>query len=213
MGAEIALIFGSVDYGNWECLSRYRGNVHVFCADGGIHLARKAGFRPEVYVGDGDSGGKAGNGIASVTLPVEKDVTDLQAAFTYACNQGFREVIFTACTGGRQDHHLANLQLLQLAARKGVRARIVDPDNEIRYVENETVKFSCAGFQYFSLLPMDEILSGVTIENAKYPLAHVTVRRGDSLTVSNEPKDGPVTITVEKGAAWLVLSQRLDRKK
>ena len=208
MGAEIALIFGSVDYGNWDFLRRYRGKVRVICADGGLLLAKKAGFRPEVLIGDNDSGGMALRSVTSVLLPEEKDVTDLQAAYEYCLEQGYREMIFTACTGGRQDHHLANLQLLERAARDGVRARIVDPDNEVRYLAGGAATFCCDSFQYFSLIPIDAVLQGVSIRHAKYPLDAVQIQRGDSLTVSNEPLDGPVTVSVERGAAWLMFSQR-----
>ena len=209
MAAEIVMIFGSVDYQNWDFLKKYRGKVRVVCADGGLQLAKKAGFRPELLVGDNDSGGSADAKLPTVLLPTQKDVTDLQAAYRYCLEQGCREFIFTACTGGRQDHHLANLQLLEQAAKDGVRARIVDPDNEIRYFPGGTTNFSCCGFRYFSLLPIDEQLEGVSIRHAKYPLDQVRVHRGDSLTVSNEPLDGPVTVTVERGACWLIFSQRI----
>lgn len=207
MGTEIALIFGSAPCADWSFLERYRGKVRVICADGGVRLARQAGFRPEVYVGDGDSGGSAGKHMEAVLLPREKNLTDLQAAYEYARDHGFREVILTACTGGRQDHHLTNLMLLEKAAQDGVRMRIVDEENEIRYFTGSG-KLRISGFTFFSLVPIDPVLTGVTIQGAKYPLENGTVYRGDSLCVSNEPLDERVSVTVEQGACWLILSGR-----
>ena len=86
----------------------------------------------------------------------------------------------------------------------------MDPWNEICYIRSTQIQLDCTGFRYFSILPIDPVLEGVSILGAKYPLDCVTVQRGDSLTVSNEPIGGEqVTIQIEKGSAWLVLSERL----
>ena len=63
MGTEIGLIFGSYAYENWDFLQPLKGKVRVICADGGIHCARNAGFTPQIYVGDNDSGGSAEVGV------------------------------------------------------------------------------------------------------------------------------------------------------
>ena len=116
MGDKTALIFGSVAYPDWRFLAPLQGqNLTVLCADGGIRCAALAGFAPDFYIGDGDSGGSA-QGLPAILLPAEKDLTDLQAACEAAIDQGASNLILTACTGGRQDHHLANLQLLETLA-------------------------------------------------------------------------------------------------
>ena len=93
MGNETALIFGAADCGDWSFLAPYRGRAAVFCADGGVNTARHAGFSPDYFIGDGDSGGVAPAGIPAVHLPVRKDLTDLQAAWEQAFSLGFRSVI------------------------------------------------------------------------------------------------------------------------
>lgn len=202
-----ALIFGSAPCGEWGFLEGLRGRCSVICADGGLRLAREAGFAPDVYVGDGDSGGGPCDGVVSVVLPPEKDLTDLQAAYEYARDRGFETVIFTACTGGRQDHHLANLALLERVWEDGLRAFVLDRWNEIRFHPGGRLRLPAAGYRYFSILPMDGRLRQVRISGGKYPLDVPEVRRGDSLTVSNEP-EGPVTIEIGEGAAWIVRSER-----
>ena len=41
-------------------------------------------------------------------------------------------------------------------------------------------------FTYFSVVPMDAVLEGVTIENAKYELTNGTVTRVGMISTSNE---------------------------
>ena len=132
MGAETALIFGSLPCARWDFLEPLRGRAAVFCADGGTRCAAEAGFPVDFYVGDSDSGGAPPPGAERLLLPAEKDLTDLQAAYELARDRGFRRMAFTGCTGGRQDHHLANLQLLETACRQGIDAVILDERNEIR---------------------------------------------------------------------------------
>lgn len=209
MGAEVALIFGSRACAVWDFLEQLRENCLVICADGGTRCAAAAGFPVDAYIGDSDSGGIPPAGAKQVLLPTEKDLTDLQAAYEYARDLGIRRMVFTACTGGRQDHHIANLQLLEQAWRDGVDAAIWDEDNEICYLQNGTVEIPHGGFHYFSLLPLDRELTGVTIRNAKYNVENFSVLRGDTRTVSNETVGRPATVTVEQGAAWIIRSGRL----
>lgn len=209
MGTKIALIFGAQGYLEWSFLLPLHGKCDVICADGGILCARAANFSPDVYIGDCDSGGAPEDGISSVLLPVEKDLTDLQAAYEYARDAGYQKIIFTACTGGRQDHHISNLSLLERAHGDGVEATVVDPWNEICYLDGGKLLIDCKGFRYFSILPIDRKLKNVRITNAKYPLDVAEVCRGDSLTVSNEPVSGAATIEIGTGAAWIVFSERI----
>ena len=83
MGEKTALIFGAMDQGDWSFLAPLRG-ASVFCADGGLRCARAAGFEPDYYIGDGDSGGSPPSGVPAEVLPVRKDLTDLQAAWEQA---------------------------------------------------------------------------------------------------------------------------------
>lgn len=210
MGAKTALIFGAIGYQDWSFLDALRQKeLLVCCADGGTHCAQQAGFTPTLYIGDGDSGGSAGD-LPAVLLPTEKDLTDMQAACEAAISHGATHLILTACTGGRQDHALANLQLLETLAQRGICAEIIDPWNEIRYISNGVYRVPYGGYRYFSLLPITKILDGLCITGAKYPLYRATAHRGDSLTVSNEVKAAYAEITLQSGAAWLIRSDPLE---
>ena len=91
----------------------------VFCADGGYANAKGAGLEPDFLIGDWDSGEKPALDVPCVTLPAEKDMTDLQAAMDEALSRGVTELLLCGCTGGRLDHTVSNLLLLEWLAERG----------------------------------------------------------------------------------------------
>lgn len=209
-----ALIIGSAPCGDWGFLRRYlRGDEYVIAADGGRTQAGAAGVTPHWYVGDGDSGGSP-EGIPSAVLPAEKDWTDLEVAIHHALALGYRELLLTGCTGGRFDHYFANCCLLEEIAARGGRGMIVDEVNEIRLLlPGRTVVENVPPYRYLGILPLDRLLTGLTLRGAKYPLTGATVHRGTTLTVSNEILPGErAEITLAEGRALLVRSEPLPEE-
>ena len=214
MGAEgkRAIIFGSMSCGDGAFLRPYLedGEWVVICADGGIRSARDAGLQPDYQIGDWDSGGAPEPGVPCVTLPVEKDMTDLQAAAEQALGMGCRELLLCGCTGGRLGHTASNLVLLEWSAGRGGRPLMVDEDNEVRFLEGP-VELRLANrprYRYLSLIPLDRTLTGVTLRGLKYPLTDARLTRGDTLSVSNEPQGSEMTVSLASGRALLIRSQR-----
>lgn len=206
MGTQTALIFGAMPCGSWGHLDALRAEKPlVICADGGVHCAAAAWFAPDCYVGDGDSGGTAVAGAENILLRPEKDESDLQAAYTMARRMAVRACT-SRCTGGRLDHALANLQLLETARADGVEAILLDPDNRVTCIGPGEYTLPRTEYFYFSLLPIDAVLRGVTIEGAKYPLRDAEARRGDSLTISNEWIEPTVRLRIREGLCWLICS-------
>ena len=189
MGAEVtrAILMGAAPCADWSFLADYLDRpVLTICADGGRTSAAQAGLRPDWYVGDSDSGG-CPDGLPSVTLPSEKDVTDLEMAVDLAFVRGCTELILCGCTGGRLDHFLGNVHLLEQIARRGGTGILVDPRNEIRCFGPGVYEFARSErYHYFSLLPLDERLEGICLEGAKYPLHDAEVLRWTTLGISNE---------------------------
>ncbi|MCD8085919.1 MAG: thiamine diphosphokinase [Clostridiales bacterium] len=203
-----AVIFGSAPCKDWGFLTRYlQGGEWVIAADGGRRQAQAAGLTPDRYVGDGDSGGWP-EGLESVVLPEEKDVTDLEAAISLAFRLGCDELLLTGCTGGRFDHYLSNCCLLEQIHDRGGRGLLVDEMNEIRYLTaGRTVVRSDPPYRYLGLLPLDRVLKNVSIHGTKYVLDGVDVPRGGTLTVSNEIlPGGPAELSIGAGCALLVRS-------
>ena len=210
-GQQRALIVGSMPCGDGAFLRPYLegGGWTVFCADGGVGVARAAGLTPHFQIGDWDSGGAPQEGVPCITLPAEKDVTDLQAAAGEALAMGFRELLLCGCTGGRLDHTAANLVLLEWIACQGGRALLVDAENEARLLDGPAALRlpDRPPYRYLSLIPLDRTVTGVTLRGVKYPLAGASLTRGDTLSVSNEPRGAEAEISVASGRALLIRSQ------
>jgi thiamine pyrophosphokinase len=211
MRGKQAVIVGAAPCDGLEYLRPYlTGEDFILCADGGESTARRAGLVPDAYVGDNDSGG-TGKAPSALLLPREKDFTDSEAALYRSAELGFRRVLLCACTGGRMDHHLANLCLLERARELGVEALLLDEDNEVRFVgpgsyevENEPP------YRYLSLLPLDERLTGVSMEGLRYCVQERTFLRTRTLGVSNEIPEGcTARITIGTGRGLLIRSDRL----
>lgn len=121
----------------------------------------RAGLRPDYLIGDWDSGGAPEGDVPCITLPVEKDMTDLQAAVDQALELDYRELLLCGCTGGRLDHTASNLVLLEWIADHGGRALLVDADNEVRLLDSGVLRLTnrpC--YHYLSLVPLDRRVTG-----------------------------------------------------
>lgn len=203
-----AVIFGSAPCESWAFLKEYlRGDEFIIAADGGRRQAEQAGLTVDWYVGDGDSGGSP-EGLPSVVLPEEKDWTDLEAAVFHALRLGYDELLLTGCSGGRFDHYLSSCFLLEEISRRGAEALLVDGMNEIRFLSAGKVRVeNSPPYHYLGLLPLDSVVKGVTLRGTKYPLDTHDIRRGSTLTVSNEILPGhQAEITIQEGSALLVRS-------
>lgn len=203
-----AVIIGAAPCETLDYLNRYLSpEDFIICADGGRLNCEKAGLTPNWYVGDGDSGGW-GDGLPSMNLPAEKDFTDSEAAVHQAMRMGYTSLLLCACTGGRQDHHLANLFLLEAIQRRGAEAIIVDEKNEIRYLTPGTYRIpNRPEYYYMGLIPLDRELEGVTLRGVKYEVTDLTFRRWETLGVSNEILLGKTAeVSFKKGAALLIRS-------
>lgn len=213
MAAErkCGLIIGAAPWQDGRFLMPYLDGKDwmVFCADGGYANAKAAGLEPDFLIGDWDSGEKPALDVPCVTLPVEKDMTDLQAAMDEALSMGVTELLLCGCTGGRLDHTVSNLLLLEWLAERGGQGMVVDEDNEVRLLTSGVCRLEDRPhYHYLSLVPLDHKISGVTLKGTKYPLERAELSRGDTLSISNEPKNPVLEITIGSGRALLIRSQK-----
>lgn len=176
----------------------------VIAADGGLANCDSLGIRPDICVGDFDSGHMPLN-RRSVSLPAEKDITDVRYAIDYAMGLHFNEFFLVGCTGGRLDHFLANLFLLEYMLEKNCNGIIIDQKNMIMLKTKGTFQFPKSGFRYLSVLALTEE-AVVTLKGFKYPLENHTIKRVDPLGVSNEITGDAGSVTVSNGTVIVILS-------
>lgn len=180
------------------------------CADGGFDNAKRAEILPDIVIGDLDSAiSTVPEGIPVVFLPPEKDATDLRVCVNHGLKNGCKTFILLCCTGGRLDHFIANLSVLEYLDSVGAKGVIANSLNLIRIMGSErSLTFEpVGGYRYVSVLAVDEVCRGVTLTGMKYPLKNATLRRDDAIGVSNEPSGGKITISVESGKIYVIFSR------
>lgn len=211
MGEQVkrAILVGAAPGGELSgVFPQLKPGDYLICADGGRARLEQLGLQPSWYVGDNDSGGSPA-GLPATLLPSEKDVSDLEMAVQQAFAAGCRELILVGCSGGRADHHLANLGLLEQIHDLGGEGCLIDDCNEIRFLApGRYVVENRPHYHYLGLIPLDAQVTGVTLRGVKYPLTDFTLHRGSTRSISNEILPGRrAEITIETGRALLIRSQ------
>ena len=209
MQNRLCLVFGSICEHGLDTAISYAGeNPFVICADGGLDYAKKAGFEPDVCIGDMDSVTGGQSAAKQIVLPRRKDLTDMEAALELAVSHGFERVIVTCAIGGRADHYFANVFMLEYLHNSGVRACIHDGGTKIYYINSGSLKIENAFlYKYVSVIPIDPVIKGVTLEGLGYPLDNATLHRYAALGVSNEPDADIAVVHVKSGAALIMLTE------
>ena len=187
---------------------------YVICADGGLEKAENLNLRPNLILGDFDSVDSTvldyykNLNIETVTFPTEKDYTDMELAVEYAVNKGFNNITLIGASGTRLDHTLANIQLLEKYHHMGINIEIIDNNNHIRIIsDNSDIEIINKKDYFVSLVPVTETIEGITLEGFKYPLNNVNVKRGTALLISNEITNNVGRIILKKGTALVFISK------
>lgn len=187
---------------------------YVICADGGLEKAGRLGLKPDLILGDFDSVDShilekyKQLKIETVTFPSEKDYTDMELAVEYAVQKGFKHVVMIGASGTRLDHTLANIQLLEKYHFMGIDLEIIDNNNHIKIISDNTdIKIKYKKDYFVSLVPVTETIEGLTLEGFKYPLDNVIVKRGTTFLISNEITQKTGRIILKKGTALVFVSK------
>lgn len=181
-------------------------------ADAGYHNAKKLGERVDILIGDFDSIGRVPREeVREIQeVPAEKDLTDTQIALEIAVERGADEVIIVGGLGGRLDHTLSNLGILEDMHERHIHGYATDGQNRVHFIRSTSTLIARSAYKYISLLPADQVVKGVTMEGGKYPLKNQALKRRISgFTVSNEITGNVVFIAVKKGGLYIIESKDL----
>ena len=185
------------------------------CCDGGIRHLERVNIQPDVIMGDMDSADAAGlerfsgNGVKILKYRRDKDATDTQLALEYALGLNPETIEIWGALGGRIDHALANLFLLNLGEKAGIKTSLVDEYCEIFAVEKEASLDDAAG-QTVSLFALGSKTEGITLRGFQYPLADETLEMSSSRGISNVVVDSPAIINISSGRLLVVRYWRRD---
>ena len=179
----------------------------VICADGGYRTALCLGIPIDLAIGDFDSLGA----LPSLPperirrLPVEKDLTDTEAAILEAEAMGATRLVLLGCTGGRPDHTLAAQQLLVAIAERGKEGYLVGDGFVVTALRRGRVCFSPAASGTISVFAVGGEASGVTIEGLKYCVRDRLLSPAAPLGVSNSFVGGEASVSVSDGTLLLFM--------
>ncbi len=181
---------------------------YIIAADGGQNRAREFGLQPDCVIGDFDSTTLNEDfDCLYITYPAEKDLTDTEAALTHALEKGCRNVILLGGMGGRLDHTMGNIGLLDKYYNSFDHMEFIDGKNRMELLKDSgrTLKRD-ARYKYFGLVSLNAEASGIDIRGAKYELTGASLERASTLGVSNEFSEDTVEIYVREGTLLIVRS-------
>lgn len=181
---------------------------YIIAADGGQNRAREFGLQPDCVIGDFDSTTLNEDfDCLYITYPAEKDLTDTEAALTHALEKGCRNVILLGGMGGRLDHTMGNIGLLDKYYNSFDHMEFIDGKNKMELLKDSgrTLKRD-ARYKYFGLVSLNAEASGIDIRGAKYELTGASLERASTLGVSNEFSEDTVEIYVREGTLLIVRS-------
>lgn len=192
-------------------------NRTVWAIDRGVNACMEAGILPSLILGDADSASPklwkaaTGRGAEVLSLPREKDDTDLQMALkTLAMQLGRIKILVTGCWGGRFDHTWSNvLSVLGTLRERDGYAVLVDHWELLAFIRGgETVTLTqLRRPEAISLLAFSERCTGVFIRGVHWPLEKTELDKGLPYAISNRPKgDEPIVAGLDGGEMGLYVS-------
>ena len=197
----------------------------IIAADSGYNNASRLGVRPGLLLGDLDSIDRKSlapdelEHIEKIIVPAIKDDTDTQLAVDTAISRGADEIYIIGGLGGRLDHTLSSVFLLEYIADRGAGAVMTDGQSRVRVMKTagEPVSLEIPktfdgenGFRYLSLVSLTDECNGVRISGVFYPLGGVTLKRSYSYAVSNEITSDHAEITLARGTMLVIESRDLN---
>lgn len=159
---------------------------YIIAADGGYTHLRNLGIEPDVLIGDFDSLEVIPEHRNLIQHSPIKDDTDMALAAAYAAREGYRRFLIYGGLGGRLDHTMANLMLLNSMAKAGLEVYLAGEGSIITAVSEERVVFPKEFTGMISVFCLGEPCTGVTEYGLKYGLDDEELKSGMTLGVSNE---------------------------
>ncbi|WP_436860692.1 thiamine diphosphokinase [Staphylococcus caeli] len=189
-------------------------DAHWIGIDRGTLILLEAGIRPQFAVGDFDSITQAEKSYIEQRIEInpyqtEKDDTDLALGVAQAVKSGYKIIDIYGATGGRLDHFMGALQILEKLdyAKLNIEIRLIDASNEISFltegrhhIKNHTM------FPYISFIPV-VYPTTISLIDFKYNLHNETLKQGSTLTISNELNETQGIIDISEGSVLMIRSK------
>jgi len=181
---------------------------YVIAADGGLRYLEQAKLNVDLVIGDFDTLQCKPDHPHVITLNSEKDDTDTLAAVREGIKAGYKNFHFYACTGGRIEHTLANIQVLAYLAQNNMRGFLFDKDSIMTAITNGTLIFPPHNGGFVSVFSLSDQSGSVFESGVKYELNNADLKNTFPIGVSNEFIGKQSTITVKNGTLLIVFPRK-----
>ncbi len=174
-----------------------KAHSRIVAVDRGLIYCQQLGITPDLIVGDFDSVPltllKEYAHVSTITLPKEKDETDLEIALEHELQISQTVTLFGAL-GKRIDHTLTNL----LIASRYPERVVIETEQEIVFAIQGDVNISMILGQTISLIPINGPVTGITTRGLQWELTDRTLD-ASFIGISNVCLQTPVHISIQRG--------------
>lgn len=198
-------------------LRRYSNDLNfdwVIGVDGGLSILKALNIVPSQLLGDFDSVSGLDQYLqlwpdaVCDQFPSEKDQTDAELAMDQMLKKSVDEVVIIGGFGGRVDHLMGNIFLLDRV--KTINAYMIDDINCLEMIKGpyeRTIERDSLFGRYVSLVPLDSQIEGVDLRGFKYPLDNAKIAFSETIGISNELCEDKGSIRIKSGRALLIQSR------
>ncbi len=210
MPVDTILILANGTWGDTARLPRLANRAdRIVATDGAWAKAVAAGIRVDRVVGDLDSLAPSdratllASGAEAEIHEPEKDFTDLELAVDGALSRQARELIVFGAFGGRIDHTLANVLMLEKALDCGASVELIAGDETAWLIRGEFSLPVGRPADRVSLIPLSRG-TVVRTDGLRYRLDDEPLVRASAHGISNVIEEMPVRIAVRSGTLLVV---------
>ncbi|MBL8087279.1 MAG: thiamine diphosphokinase [Chthonomonas sp.] len=177
----------------------------VIAADGAADMFSQLERPPHIIIGDMDSMTIESN-VERIVIP-DQSHSDCDKLLRHVEALGHTDITLIGLEGDRFDHVLASLSSA-VHSNLGVRV-ILRTGQAILIRHGDVRQIAARKGQTVSLIPYPEC----TVEEfsgVQWPLRRVDLRLGASLSLSNVAIEPPISVSLTRGHAWLILSEPVE---
>lgn len=176
----------------------------ILCADGGANRAMENNITPDFVIGDLDSINpdlRLKLAKNKLIFKASQQTTDLEKTLQFALENSVTKVTATGISGGRLDHQINNLNILEKFSDR-LEINIIDKSGTGIFVRDKTVFKGIIG-QQISLIAFRQA-NGITTKGLKFPLNNESLEWAVRDGLSNEIVSNPVEIEVKEGILFVL---------
>ncbi|HQL92135.1 MAG TPA: thiamine diphosphokinase [Anaerolineaceae bacterium] len=203
-----AILFSNGEAQNPERL-QIRADDYLIAVDGGLKHLEKLGLSPDLLIGDLDSVDSQdlqnleSSSVEVLRFNPQKDDTDLALALREAIKRGFQRIVIAFGLGGRVDHLLASLGLLEVAKTEAIEIYFDDGTTRVFLFDDE-ITLDAEPQDLISLIPWRGDALVHETQNLAYALRDEWLPFGTSRGVSNLALAQTIRVSLSKGELLVI---------